>query len=86
MKLLLVEDEIMLAEAVAQILKKNGYSVDIAQDGEYGLDCLVTGIYDIAILDIMLPQKDGLSILKEARASGIEIPILMLTAKGELED
>ncbi len=86
MKLLLVEDEIMLAEATAQILRKNGYLVDIAEEGEYGLDCLVSGIYDLAILDIMLPNKDGLTILKEAREEGIDIPILMLTAKGELED
>ncbi|MGG5332779.1 response regulator transcription factor [Enterococcus sp. AZ163] len=86
MKLLLVEDEIMLAEAIAQILRKNGYSVDIAEEGEYGLDCLVSGIYDLAILDIMLPKKDGLTILKEAREEGVDIPILMLTAKGELED
>ncbi|MBO0455680.1 response regulator transcription factor [Enterococcus hulanensis] len=86
MKLLLVEDEAMLAEATAQILKKQGYMVDIAAEGEYGLDCLLSGVYDLAILDIMLPKKDGLAILKEAREAGIEIPILMLTAKGELDD
>lgn len=86
MKLLLVEDEKMLAEATAQILKKQGYSVDLAEEGEYGLDCLLSGVYDLAILDIMLPNKDGLTILKEAREAGIDIPILMLTAKGELED
>lgn len=86
MKLLLVEDETMLAEAIAQILKKQGYSVDLAEEGEYGLDCLLSGVYDLAILDIMLPNKDGLTILKEAREAGIDIPILMLTAKGELED
>ncbi|MGG5372088.1 response regulator transcription factor [Enterococcus sp. AZ196] len=86
MKLLLVEDEAMLAEATAQILKKQGYLVDIAEEGVYGLDCLLSGVYDLAILDIMLPNKDGLTILKEAREAGIEIPILMLTAKGELED
>lgn len=86
MKLLLVEDETMLAEATAQILKKQGYSVDLAEEGEYGLDCLLSGVYDLAILDIMLPNKDGLTILKEAREAGIDIPILMLTAKGELED
>lgn len=86
MKLLLVEDETMLAEATAQILKKQGYSVDLAEEGEYGLDCLLSGVYDLAILDIMLPNKDGLTILKEAREAGIDIPILMLTAKGELDD
>ncbi len=81
MKLLLVEDEAMLAEATAQILKKQGYLVDIAEEGEYGLDCLLSGVYDLAILDIILPNKDGLTILKEAREAGIDIPILMLTAK-----
>ncbi|MGC6767509.1 response regulator transcription factor [Enterococcus sp. LJL128] len=86
MKLLLVEDEEMLAEAVAQILKKDGYSIDIAADGEYGLDCLLSGIYDLAVLDIMLPKKDGLTLLTEAREAGIQIPVLMLTAKGEWED
>ncbi|WP_086350874.1 response regulator transcription factor [Candidatus Enterococcus clewellii] len=86
MKLLLIEDEQMLAEAVAQMLKKDGYSVDIAEDGEYGLDCLLSDIYDIAVLDIMLPKKDGLTLLKEARAKRIDTPILMLTAKGELMD
>lgn len=86
MKLLLIEDEQMLAEAIAQMLKKDGYSVDIAADGEYGLDCLLSGIYDIAILDVMLPKKDGMTLLKEARMEGIDCPILMLTAKGELLD
>ncbi|MBL1224071.1 response regulator transcription factor [Enterococcus sp. BWR-S5] len=86
MKLLLVEDEEMIAEAVAQMLKKDGYSVDIAADGEYGLDCLLSGIYDIAVLDIMLPKMDGIALLKQARTQGIDIPILMLTAKGELMD
>lgn len=86
MKLLLVEDEIMVAEAVAHILKKEGYSVDTVQDGEYGTDCLLAGIYDIAVLDIMLPKKDGITMVKEARLAGIDIPILLLTAKGELDE
>ena len=86
MRVLLVEDESMLAEATAQILRKQGYLVDLADDGEYGGDCLRSGVYDLAILDIMLPKKDGLTMLKEAREAGIDIPILMLTAKGELED
>ena len=73
MRVLLVEDESMLAEATAQILRKQGYLVDLADDGEYGGDCLRSGVYDLAML-------------KEAREEGIDIPILMLTAKGELED
>ena len=79
MKVLLVEDERDLAEAVVSILQKNNYSVDYACDGEYGLDCALSGIYDSIILDIMLPKMDGLRVLKELRASGIQTPILMLT-------
>ncbi len=86
MKILMVEDEKRLAEAIAQILKENNYLVDLARDGEYGLDCALTGIYDIIILDIMLPKKDGLSILREMRRKKIETPVLLLTAKGETAD
>ena len=82
----MVEDEKHLAEALAAILKKHNYSVDLAFDGEYGLDCCLSGIYDIIILDIMLPERDGLSVLKELRASGMDTPVILLTAKGETED
>lgn len=86
MKLLMVEDERYIAEAIAQVLKQNHYAVDLAHDGEYGLDCALTDTYDIIILDILLPQKDGLTVLKEMRQAGIQTPTLMLTAKGQLED
>jgi len=86
MKVLMVEDERDLADAVAAILQKNNFSVDNAYDGEYGLDCALTGIYDFIILDIMLPKMDGLRVLKELRSAGILTPVLMLTAKGELRD
>lgn len=86
MRVLLVEDEKYLAKAVAEVLKKSHYSVDLAHDGEYGLDCAVSGIYDMIILDIMLPKIDGLSILKNLRANGIDVPVILLTARGELED
>lgn len=86
MKILLVEDEAMLAEAIAQVLKKNHYSVDIAPDGEYGLDCALTGMYDIIILDIMLPKKDGISVLRELRREGIKSHVILLTAKSQTED
>jgi len=86
MKVLMVEDERDLADAVAAILQKNNFSVDNAYDGEYGLDCALTGIYDFIILDIMLPKMDGLRVLKEMRNAGISTPVLMLTAKGELRD
>jgi len=86
MKVLMVEDERDLADAVTAILQKNNFSVDNAYDGEYGLDCALTGIYDFIVLDIMLPQMDGLCVLKELRSAGILTPVLMLTARGEISD
>ena len=86
MRVLLVEDEKYMARAVAEILKKNNYTVDLAHDGEYGLDCALSGIYDVVVLDIMLPRRDGLSILKELRGAGFEMPVILLTAKGQIED
>ena len=86
MKVLMVEDERDLADAVSIILQKNNFAVDNAYDGEYGLDCALTGIYDIIILDIMLPNMDGLRLLKELRASGVRTPVLLLTARGEIQD
>ncbi|SDK15277.1 response regulator transcription factor [Natronincola ferrireducens] len=86
MRILLVEDEEYMAQAVAQVLEKNNYTVDLAYDGEYGLDCGLSGIYDIIILDIMLPKLNGLDILKSLRKEKIAIPVLLLTAKGETED
>lgn len=82
----MVEDEKYMAEAIAQVLKKNHYSVDLAFDGEYGLDCGISNIYDIIILDIMLPKMNGINVLKELRKNNIETPVLLLTARGEIED
>jgi len=86
MKVLLIEDDEMLAEAVSQILSKNNYSVDVSLDGEYGLDCASSGIYDIILLDIMLPVLDGIQVLRQMRQEGITTPVIMLTARGELRD
>jgi two-component system response regulator ArlR len=86
MKILMVEDQKYMAEAIAAVLKKNNYSVDLAYDGEYGLYCGLSGIYDIIILDIMLPKMDGISILKELRKNNIATPVILLTAKGETDD
>lgn len=86
MKILYVEDEKYMALAVVQVLKKNNYSVDLAYNGESGLDLALSGVYDIIILDIMLPKMDGISILREIRKQGIETPVILLTAKGEIED
>lgn len=86
MRILLVEDELHLAEALTQILRKNNYTVDTVNDGESGLDNALSDIYDLIILDIMLPKLDGISILKQIRKEGIKTPVIMLTAKGEISD
>ncbi len=86
MRILLIEDEQRLAEALAYILKKNKYGVDIALDGETGQAKAEAGIYNLIILDRMLPGKDGVSILKELRAKGFKTPVLFLTAKDSVED
>lgn len=86
MRVLYVEDEKYMARAVAQVLKKNNYSVDLAHDGEHGLDLATSGVYDIVILDIMLPKRDGIDILREMRRQGVSTPVILLTAKGETED
>ncbi len=86
MKILMVEDEKYMAEAIAQVLKRHNYSVDLQYNGEDGLDCGLSGIYDIIILDIMLPKMDGISVLKELRRNGMETPVILLTARGETED
>ncbi|MBN2980996.1 MULTISPECIES: response regulator transcription factor [Cohnella] len=86
MRILIVEDEVHLAEALAQILKKNHYSVDAVHDGQSGLDNALSGIYDLLLLDIMLPEMDGITLLKTLRAEGISTPVIMLTAKGEVPD
>ena len=86
MRILVVEDEKHLAEALGHLLKKNNYTVDISNDGESGLDNALSGIYDVIVLDVMLPKLDGISILKEIRGEGLDVPVIMLTAKGEISD
>lgn len=86
MKLLLVDDESKLIEALSYLLKKNGFVVDVAMDGETGIEMACTGVYDIIILDRMLPSLDGLSLLKEFRRLGHKTPVLFLTAKDTPED
>lgn len=85
-RILLVEDEKQLSDALCQILMKNKYEVYPAYDGETGLDEALSGIYDTVLLDIMLPKRDGLSILRELRKQKISTPVLLLTAKGEVQD
>ncbi|MBR2870749.1 MAG: response regulator transcription factor [Clostridia bacterium] len=86
MKILLVDDERALTEALSAILKQNKYNVDCAYDGEEGLDCALTGIYDLIILDVMMPKLDGFSVLKILRQNKIDTPVLILSAKTEIQD
>lgn len=86
MKLLLVEDESKLSEALAHLFKKNGFVVDVAADGETGIELACTGLYDTIVLDRMLPKQDGLSLLKEFRSLGHDTPVIFLTAKDSPED
>ena len=86
MRLLLAEDEKELSKALTAILKHNGYSVDAVYDGEDALDYLLGGDYDCAILDIMMPLLDGISVLKGIRHEGLDMPVIMLTAKSEIDD
>lgn len=86
MKLLIVEDEKLLSKILTEILKKEKYIVDAVYDGQDGLDYAMTGSYDVILLDIMLPKMNGLEMLKKLRESGDSTPVLMLTAKAELED
>lgn len=86
MRILLVEDEQGFAEALCSSLKAEHYIVDHAADGEEGLDYALSDVYDAIILDIMLPKMSGLEILKELRSQGIHVPVLMLTAKSEIND
>lgn len=86
MRILIVEDEVNLAEALSHLLRKHHYSVDAVHDGQTGLDNALSGIYDLLLLDIMLPDLDGISILKTIRAQGIPTPVIMLTAKGDIPD
>lgn len=86
MKILLVEDEKQLSEALSQILMKNKYLVDAVLDGEDGLNYGLTDVYDVIILDIMLPKINGLDILRTLRKNGISKPVILLTAKGSIED
>ncbi len=86
MRILLAEDEQALSKALAAILKRNEYIVDTAFDGSEALEYLRKGGYDCIILDIMMPKVDGITVLKELRKSGDITPVLMLTAKSEIDD
>ena len=86
MRLLLVEDERSLSRAVTEILKKNNYAVDAVYDGLEAVEYLAAGNYDGVILDLMLPGLDGIGVLKKVRESGDRVPVLILTARSEVDD
>lgn len=86
MRILLVEDEKRLSAAVKKLLEKERYEVDPVYTGTEGLDYALTGNYDAVILDVMLPGMDGFEVLRRIRAEKIPVPVLMLTARGDLED
>lgn len=86
MRILLVEDDKPLSAGVVRMLEQEHFAVDAAYTGSDGLDCAPSGIYDAIILDVMLPEMDGFSVLEALRAGGIAAPVLMLTARSGLED
>lgn len=86
MRVLVVEDEKRLADTLRELLSDHKYTVDVAYDGEAGLDNALTGIYDAMILDVMMPKKNGFQVVKELREAGLSTPVLMLTAKSETGD
>ncbi|MDD4136113.1 MAG: response regulator transcription factor [Candidatus Shapirobacteria bacterium] len=86
MKILIVEDEHLIATAIKKGLEQEHYIVDIAYDGEKGFDLASSGDYDLILLDLMLPKIDGIEVCRQLRQQQIHIPILMLTAKSQIED
>ncbi len=86
MRILIVEDEQALAALISDRLKKDRHTVDVSNDGEEGLYNALSGIYDLIILDIMLPKVDGIEILKELRREDQDVKVIMLTARAELDD
>ena len=86
MRVLVVEDEPGIAQFIRQGLREAGYAVDVAYDGEEGLDYVYVAEYDVLVLDILLPKLDGLDVLRALRARGVKTPVLLLTAKDTVED
>ncbi|MBR2547550.1 MAG: response regulator transcription factor [Eubacterium sp.] len=86
MRILLAEDERALSKALVKIFEKSNYSIDAVYDGQEALDYLEGGNYDAAVLDIMMPEVDGITVLKRLREAGSDLPVLLLTAKSEVDD
>ena len=86
MKILIVEDELRLAEALSQIMQEQKYQVDVANNGNDGLDYALFGDYDVIVLDVMLPGKDGFEVVRSMRAAKVKTPVIMLTARDDVRD
>lgn len=86
MRLLIVEDEARLADTLRQLLYRQGYTADVCHDGVSGLDNALTGIYDLVVLDVMLPGMNGFQVAQKLRSANVSAPVLMLTAKSSLDD
>lgn len=86
MRILIAEDEVELAGALKFLLEKNRFSVDVAHDGEEALERFRSAAYDVVVLDIMMPGADGMEVLARIRGSGSAVPVLMLTARGGIEE
>lgn len=86
MHVLIVEDDVRLANALGHILRENGYGTDLVHDGEQGLAYAESGLYDVIILDVMLPRRDGFSVAAELRRKNVSTPVLLLTARDAVRD
>ena len=86
MRILVVEDAVRLSDVIAEELKRNGYDADVVHDGNSGYEYASSGIYDMVVLDLMLPKMDGYEVLRRLRGNRIEVPVLILSAKSELQD
>ena len=86
MKVLIIEDERLLADSIAEVLRSKGFTVEAVYDGETGAEYAELGIYDLLILDVMMPKMDGYAVARQVRAKRLGTPILMLTARSGLED
>lgn len=86
LKILVIEDEKLLADSVAELLRSKGFEVEAAYDGEAGAMYAELGVYDLLILDVMMPKLDGFAVARQVRAKRLGVPILMLTAHSALED
>ena len=86
MQILVVEDDVRLAQALCRILEESGYKTDAVHDGQSGTDYAESGIYDVIILDVMLPKMDGFTVVSNLRRAGVSTPVLLLTARDAVPD